>query len=96
MGADREYHRQLLARAQGILQGGGRIGGTREFRDSTRAQPTESTDQESWELTEAMEPVEVFLRSSTYILWLSGLILIEEAGAISNSLAYWWDAVPST
>lgn len=54
----------------------GRIGGTR----GVRTRPTESIDQDWWELTEISKSVGVWHRSFAYMLW-------------SRSLVFLWDSL---
>lgn len=61
---------------QSCRGGLGRIGGTR----GVRAPPTESIDQDSWELTEISQSVGVWPRYFAYMLW-------------SRSLVFLWDSL---
>jgi hypothetical protein len=58
MGTDEKSHSQTLRRAQGVLQRkGGRPGGIRGIKDTTRTWPTESTDWDSSGIIEIRVPI---------------------------------------
>lgn len=62
-----EFYSQMLGRAQAVLQRrGGRITRARGIQDTTRTQPTESTERYSSGSD----------RSSVYMLWLCGLVFL--------------------
>ena len=76
-----------------------------DIRWNTREKWLESTDQESWEITEIREPVEVFFFFLSFFLdplhigydWVTeGSFVTPKSGrgAISDSFAYLWDTVP--
>lgn len=72
--------------------------GSRVVRDNTRTWHTESTDWDSWGLSDIRDPEGVSPRSSACILWISNLVFLWDIyqwkRAVTNSFVYLWDLFP--